>query len=65
MKKANLSYAEAYTEFLKYCAIKENTNINILIARFRNNGVEKDFRLMYDGGKQISNAEYYKRARGI
>lgn len=64
MGKRNLSYAEAYTDFIKYCSDKERIDIDTLIKRFRSNGVEVGFRMMYNQGIQINNAEYYKRLRG-
>lgn len=64
MGKSKLSYAEAYTDFLKYCSKKEKTNIDILVNDFRSNHVEERFRLLYEKGIQVSNAEYYKRLRG-
>lgn len=59
-----LSYAEAYTEFIKYCSNKEKVAIGVLIEQFRNNGIEKEFRMLYNNGIKISNTEYYKRIRG-
>lgn len=64
MNKDKFSYAEAYTDFLKYCSEKEHKNIDALVEIFRLNGIEKDFRTKYETGMRISSAEYYKRIKG-
>lgn len=61
MGKNNFSYAEAYTDFLKYCSERKHISIDILVEEFKRNGVEKDFRELYNKGIKLSNSEYYKR----
>jgi hypothetical protein len=64
MNNTTLSYAEAYTDFLKYCSKKENKGIDTLIQEFRGNNIEKNFRLIYESDKTINNIECYKIIRG-
>ena len=64
MKNNGLSYAEAYTEFLKYCSKKERVDVDKLVFRFKDEGIEKKFKQLYNENSQISSGEYYKRLRG-
>lgn len=64
MVRNRLSYAEAYTEFLKYCAKKERVSITTLVHNFKMDGTELEFKQLYDRGLSINNSEYYKRIRG-
>lgn len=64
MAKNKLSYAEAYTDFLKYCSEKEGIKLEELVFTFKNNGIEREFKVMYDTNAQVSNAEFYKRIKG-
>lgn len=64
MTKNRLSYAESYTGFLKYCSEKEGIALEELVYTFKNNGIEREYKMMYDKGIQVSNAELYKRIKG-
>lgn len=58
---SRLSYCEAYSEFLMYCAQKNNTGFGDVVRQFRFNGIEGQFKYLYDKGVRASNHEYYKK----
>ncbi len=57
------SYAEEYTEFLKYCQKKDNVSIDVLVQRFRQNQIENKFKRLYASGLYKRSSEYYKELR--
>ena len=63
MGKTDLSYTEAYTDFLKYYSKKESITMEMAINKLKSNGAEQEFREWYSKYK-FTNAEYYNRIRG-
>lgn len=59
-----MSYAEAYTQFLKYCAKKEDKKIGDLVIEFSRNDVENEFINIYNDNRNTTNFKYYKQLRG-
>lgn len=58
-----LSYAEAYTSFLAYCSSRESKTLYELMIAFKENGIEKEFKELYNINIKVSNENYYKILR--
>lgn len=63
MSKGKLSYAEAYTAFIKYYSKRKSIDFDILVTEFRDKGIEQDFIITYNSSNKLSNAEYYKKIK--
>lgn len=63
MRTDNLSYSEAYTLFIEYCSEKEDKDFGEIVKIFSENGVEQEFKQMYDSGEHIKKYSYYRKLK--